>query len=286
MRASKDTRRRAFMNLRCAICCLNVEPPRDRHGPVSMLFMAVHLYARNLSFQLARALCVAFLFSPTLPRSAELCSLVSWILTPETPRKKGAQKEGMAGVQTGVRRRGEKEKRRLKYHGDIIRYRCVVYPYRHPPYGRIKQPSILISWWRQRDAMRPAESHAAEPSRRDSQDRALIEEHELGEKEGGERQGGKQDAFFGRARARRHYSHEDRKHRGARREGWDPWIIARSYFFFLYIVLYLGGEVCAHTHTKSRAGCYARPDTALTRAGKNREVRRSVLQIHPSSSDL
>lgn len=51
---------------------------------------------------------------------------------------------------------GKKGKRRLKYHEDIIRYRRVVYPYRHPPYDRIKQPSILIhdGGTRQRDAKR------------------------------------------------------------------------------------------------------------------------------------
>lgn len=92
-----------------------------------------------------------------------------------------------------------------------------------------------------------------------------------GEKEGANGKGENRTLFFGRARARRHYSHEDRKHRGARREGWDPWIIARSYFFFLYIVLYLGG---VHTYKAQGWVLRARTDTALTWARKTQGSKR------------
>lgn len=215
-------------------------------GPVSTLFMAVHPRLQFIFPARARSAFpfVAFLFSPT-----RLCSLISWILTPETRRKKAAQKED-GGVRRGKEKR-EKAVEISRRHHSLPPRRLSVSPPSLWPYKAAFHPH---SWWRKRDAMRPAESRAKldRGSRRDSQDRALIGEHELGEQEGAK--GRKQDAFFGRARARRHYSHEDRKHRGARREGWDPWIIARSYFFFLYIVLYLG----ACTHTESRAGYYAR----------------------------
>lgn len=209
--------------------------------------------------------------------AAELCSLVSWILTPETPRKKGAQKEGTVECKGGVRGGGRRRKREKtveisRRHHSLPPRRLSVSPPFLWPYKTAFHPH---SWWRQRDEMRPAESHAgAEPSRRDSQDRALIEEHELREKERAKGEGENRNAFFGRARARRHYSHEDRKHRGARREGWDPWIIARSYFSFLYIVLYLGGGG-RRAHIR-RTGCYARPDTALTRARKTGKLKEAT----------
>lgn len=80
MRVSKGTWRRAFMNLRCAICCLNMESPRERHGPVSTLFMAVHLrpqfiFPTRVHPAWAAFPFVAFLFSPTpglLPRPVNL----------------------------------------------------------------------------------------------------------------------------------------------------------------------------------------------------------------------
>lgn len=115
----------------------------------------------------------------------------------------------------------------------------------------------------------------AEPNRRDSQDHTLIGGARARRKRRSERQGRKQDAFFGHARTRRHYSYEDRKHRGARREGWDPWIIARSYFFFLYIVLYLGG-----VHTYEVQDWVPRAGRNGANSGtKNKEVERSYKYV-------
>lgn len=221
-----------------------------------------YVYARNLSFPPVRAplhclpLCrfsfLAYPISGFAPSSRE-----SWPRKRREKRRAEGRRWDAKGVWRGKEAKG---KRRLKYHEDIIRYRRVVYPYR-PPY-RIKQPSILIhdDGTQQRDwdaTGRKSRASWAELSRRDSQDRTLIGGARAWRKRS-ERQGRKQDAFFGHARSRRHYSHEDRKHRGARREGWDPWIIARSYFFFLYIVLSTS-EAC--THTKRRAGYHALADT-------------------------
>lgn len=121
---------RALMNLRCAICCLNMESPRERHGPVSALFMAVHLRRQFILPAPGRpvprpssSLCrFSFLASPASP--ASLPRLVN--LDPGNAAKRGrrwttrarkARHDGRGGT-----RRGTIGRRWLKYHEDIIRY--------------------------------------------------------------------------------------------------------------------------------------------------------------------
>lgn len=164
-----------FMNLRCAICCLNMESPRKIVMDRSARSLWRYIYARNLSFPLARApplRCsfpypfVAFLFSPTPSPAASLPRLVN--LDPGNAAKEGRAEGRRCGEgckrKEGAKGKEKREKRRLKYHEDIIRYRRVVYPYRHPPYDPyIKQPSILIhddGSTTRRDATRPAENRA------------------------------------------------------------------------------------------------------------------------------
>lgn len=147
------------MNLRCPICCLNAGvADRERHGPVSLLFMgAIHTSTPAIYLSLPRVLlrCSSLplsLFSSRLPVSGLApSSRESW------PRKR-REKKG-AGGDGRVEKRGERRERsraerkgwkktRLKYHEDIIRYRRVVYPYRHPSLWPYKTTFHPHSWRR------------------------------------------------------------------------------------------------------------------------------------------
>lgn len=120
---------RSLMNLRYAICCLNIESPRERHGPVSTLFMAAHLRSqfifcppppppRTPCLSLCRSSFLAFAPAPpsvaVLPRPANLDPGSS-------AAEEGRRDETEAGCER-EKRSAAVGRRRLKYHEDIIRY--------------------------------------------------------------------------------------------------------------------------------------------------------------------
>lgn len=262
MRVSKGTWRRAFMNLRCTICCLNMESPRECPGQHA-LYGGTSTPAIYLSRPRALSAFpfVAFLFSPT-PSPALLPRLVN--LDPGN----GCEEERAEGWRKGMQRGGRKEGKREKTveisrrHHSLPPRRLSVSPPSLWPYKTAFHPH---SQWRTRDA---AESRAelswAESSRfaRSHFNRIARARRKRRRRKAREKTG---RFFRSRPSPPALLSRQDRKHRGARREGWDPWIIARSYFFFLYIVLYLGG-----VHTHEAQGWLPRADTALTRARKTR----------------
>lgn len=171
VRISKGTWRRAFMNLRCAICCLTWNRRRSvMDRSVRSLYGGTSTPAIYLSLLRALLRCLF------LCRFSFLASSSPVLLPRPVNLDPGSTaKEGRAGGEAKGCKRG-KGKRRLKYHEDIIRYCRVVYPYRHPPYDRIKQLSILIhdDNARQRDTTRPSRPAESRIASRDSQDRTLI----------------------------------------------------------------------------------------------------------------
>lgn len=207
MCVSKGTWRRAFMNLRCAICCLNAESPTESvmDRSACSLWHSTHIHACNLSFPSPRVLlrCLlslcrfSFLASPspaTLPRLVNLDpgSAVKRRRDGRVQKEKSEREGEKPGGKEG---KGKDKVEISRRHHSLPPRRLFVSPPSLWPYKTAFHPHS----WRRHTVARPAENRvelSASRFTRSHFNRIARTGEE--KKRRNERQGRKQDAFFGR----------------------------------------------------------------------------------------